>query len=147
MGLSDGGTGVARFAAVAHDFHERQHLRSARELADLIHEDAKVSDIGRHLHGRDEIVQALLEEQQAFVYMGYVDRYELLDETSLLISGRARVAVANGYLDSTVFWVDVFRNGLLWRVSAFPSPEEARDGFDAGQTPGVIASGWASDSA
>ena len=129
-----GNGSIAQLAAVARDFHERQNLRSPRKLADLIHEDAEVSDIGRRLHGRDEIVEVLEEERQAFVYMGNVDRYELLDESTLLVSGRARVAVAGGYLDWRVFWLDVFRDGLLWRVSAFPSPEEAGAADDVGQT-------------
>ena len=134
---SDGSSGnVARLAAIAREFHERQHLSTAHDVAWLVHEEAEMSLVpgdDHVLRGRARIIDWLLEERQAFVYTGEVEHYELLDQTTLLLSGRARFVVQHGFADSTVFWVDVFLDELLWRVRTFPSAAEARDAYDTGK--------------
>jgi len=134
---SDGRSGsVARLALVARRFHERQRLLAPQEVLTLVHEDAEVSplpDDGRVLRGREAILEWLLDERQAFVYTGEVERYELLDQTKLLVSGQARYPVQDGVANSTVFWIDVFRDELLWRVRAFRSAGDARTAYDTGE--------------
>ena len=49
------------------------------------------------------------------------------------VSGQARYPVQDGVANSTVFWIDVFRDELLWRVRAFRSAGDARTAHDTGE--------------
>lgn len=120
--------------AIARRFHERQLQAPIDSIAELIHEDAEmalvVSDLAP-LYGRGQVLAKLGEAREAMIYRATVDRCEALDETTLLLRGQARYALDQGVGHSTVFWVDEFRDGRLWRVRAFWSEPEARHGYEA----------------
>ena len=122
--------------SISRRFHERQLQAPIETMAELIHEDAQmslvVSDL-EPLHGRDQVLARLSRAREAMIYSATVDRCELLDDAALLLRGQARYAMDQGIGHSTVYWVDEFRDGLLWRVRAFWSETEARKAYEPGK--------------
>ena len=114
---------------VARRFHERQFEEPLDRLAKLIHEDAEMSLVindFRPVRGRDEIVASLSDARERLWYSAEVEQCEALDSATLLLRGQARYAVEQGISHSTVYWLDSFRDGLLWRVAAYRSEKEAK---------------------
>ena len=115
---------------VSRRFHERQ-LVDPESIAALIHDSAEMILLSNHLQplrGRQEIVTSLEEKDREHeLYSGTVETFEWLDETTVLVCGQARyVTDAGGCAVSRVWWVDQFRDNLLWRVHAFTNESEAR---------------------
>lgn len=122
--------------SIARRFHERQLKAPLTSIATLIHEDAEmalvVSDLAT-LRGRAEILSRLSDVREAMVYSATVERCEGVGPDTLLLCGRARYATDRGVGDSAVFWIDEFRDGLLWRVRAYWSESEARRAYKSGR--------------
>jgi len=118
----------------ARRFHEHQIDEPLERLAELISEDAEMRLLVAHLrplHGKHAIMGALEEGREAEMYSAKVERCELLDEETLLVAGHARYAAKNGGVGhSAVWWLDRFRDGLLWRAEAFLSEAEARAAYE-----------------
>jgi hypothetical protein len=53
------------------------------------------------------------------IYSAEVEDCESLDPVTLFLRGQARYALQDGFAASPVFWLDCFRDGLLWR-GGFP---------------------------
>jgi hypothetical protein len=121
---------VSDLEATACRFHERQLEDKSHRIAALIHEDAEMvllSNRLQPLRGRQRIMAALARGREAEIYHAEVERCELLDDDVLLVIGQARYALAdNGIGVSRVWWLDEFRDGLLWRVEAFRTEAAAR---------------------
>lgn len=121
--------------AIARSFHERQLEEPPARLAELIHAEAEmtlvVNDF-RPVRGRDQIIASLTDARHRMIYSAEVERCEVLDPTTLLLRGHARYPVEGGLSHSTVYWLDSFRDQLLWRVLAFRKEAEATAAYEAG---------------
>ena len=124
----------AKLERVARHFHEHQTHDPPTRLAALIHEDAEMTLLVNHLRplrGRQAITIALERGREADYHSAQVERVEWLDDATLLLAGQARYAAENGGIStSRVWWVDSFREGLLWRVGAFMSEAAARQAYE-----------------
>jgi hypothetical protein len=122
----------AALEAAARRFHERQLADPPAELAKLIHADAEmalvVTDL-TPLRGRDEIREALQAARTKGTYSARVYKTDWLDSATLLLSGQAGFTNRAGYSSSSVWWLDEFKERLLWRVQAFRTEQEAREAY------------------
>jgi hypothetical protein len=123
--------GVQDLEATARRFHERQLEDRPYRIAALIHEDAEMTLLAnylRTLRGRRAIMAALARGRDAEIYQAEVEQCELLTPDILLVRGQARYALEDsGVGVSRVWWLDEFREGLLWRVEAFRTEQAALD--------------------
>jgi hypothetical protein len=121
---------LAELEARARRFHERQLEDPPHRIAALIHDDAEMVLLAnrlQRLRGRQVIMAALARGREAEIYHAEVDRCEALDRDVLLVSGQARYALDDSGIGvSRVWWLDEFRDGLLWRVVAFRAEAAAR---------------------
>jgi hypothetical protein len=120
--------------AIARRFHERQLEEPLERLAKLIHPEAEmalvISDF-LPVRGRDQIVASLAGARDRMIYSAEIERCEALDPTTFLLRGQARYAVERGLSHSTVYWLDSFADGLLWRVGAFRKEAAAKAAYEA----------------
>jgi hypothetical protein len=120
---------------VARRFHEHQTQDPLSYLAELVHEDAEMTLLINHLQplrGRQAIMAALERGREADYHRAHIERDEWLDGSVLFLSGQARYAHQDGGIsNSRVWWLDEFRDGLLWRVRAFMTEAEARAAYEA----------------
>jgi hypothetical protein len=125
--------GVQELEATARRFHERELEDRADRIAALIHEDAEMTLLANHLRtirGRRAIMAALARGRDAEIYQAEVEQCELLSDDILLVRGQARYALDDsGVGVSRVWWLDEFRDGLLWRVEAFRTEQAALDKY------------------
>lgn len=114
--------------AIARRFHERQVTDAPSAIAGLIHEDAEMTLFVTHLrtvYGRESVMAALRKGREAEDYSGEVHDCRPIDDRKLVVSGQARYALERGgFSCSRVWWLDEFRDGLLWRVRAFRTEEK-----------------------
>jgi hypothetical protein len=87
----------------------------------------------RPVRGRDQIIAVLAIARNRMIYSAEIERCETLDPRTLLLRGQARYAVDRGLSHSTVYWLDTFRDGLLWRVRAFRKETAARAAYGIDQ--------------
>jgi hypothetical protein len=121
--------------SIARRFHERQLEEPLERTALLIHEDAEMALVINDFQpvcGRDQIIQALAVARNRMIYSAEIERCEALDPTTLLLRAQARYAIDRGLSHSTVFWLDSFRDQLLWRVTAFRKEAAARATYSSG---------------
>jgi hypothetical protein len=121
-------------AAAARRFHERELEDPPDRIAALIHEDAEMTLFANHLRplrGRRTIMAGLARGRDAEIYQAEVERCELLGDNVLLVTGQARYALDRGIGVSRVWWLDEFRDGLLWRVQAFRTEAAARQAYES----------------
>lgn len=124
---------AADLEAIARRFHERQLEEPPERIAEMIHEDAEMTLVAndfRPVHGRDQIIASLADARHQMLYSAQIERCEALDSTTLLLCGHARYAVEHGLSHSTVYWLDSFRDQLLWRVTAFRKEADARAAYE-----------------
>jgi len=124
---------VRDLEAIARRFHERQLEDRPDRIAALIHEDAEMTLLAnylRTLRGRRSIMAALARGRDAEIYQAEVERCELVGPDILLVRGQARYALDDGGVGvSRVWWLDEFRDGLLWRVEGFRTEQAALDAY------------------
>jgi hypothetical protein len=127
--------GEQDLADIAHRFHERELEDPPDRIAALIHEDAEMTLFAnylRTLRGRRLIMAALARGRDAEIYQAEVEHCELVGPDILLVRGQARYALDDrGIGVSRVWWLDEFRDGLLWRVEAFRTEQAALDAYAA----------------
>ena len=88
----------------------------------------------RTVRGRDAILEALYLRRESMLNSAGVERFEWLDRNSVLARGQARYAAEeSGIVQSTIWWLDEFRDGRLWRVQAFKDEESARQAYRLGR--------------
>jgi hypothetical protein len=125
--------------SVARRFHEHQLRAPLEELAELMHEDAVMALFVNHLRpvsGRSNILGAVGGGRASDAYRAAVRSCEWLDAETLLVSGWVRHALERGgFSGGTVWWLDEFRDRVLWRVQGFKREAEARAAFASGSTP------------
>ena len=115
--------------------HEHEGSASVEEIAPFIHPECKMRllvSFGKLLRGREAVLAALGGGRQAAIFRGRVERFEWLDETTVLSFARARYALeSGGFAEGRVVWLDQFRDGLIWRVQAFKQEADARRAYAA----------------
>jgi hypothetical protein len=80
------------------------------------------------------VIEALERGRQASIYRAQVERFEWLDDETVLTSARARYALEQGgFAEGRVFWLDELRDGKIWRVRNFKQEAEARAAYDTGE--------------
>jgi hypothetical protein len=113
--------------------HEHEGGTPVAGIAATIHPDAEMRllvSFGRPLRGREAVVEALEAGRPAAIYRGRVERFEWLDDETVLTVARARYALEQGgFGEGRVVWLDELREGLIWRVTAFRQEAEARDAY------------------
>jgi hypothetical protein len=119
--------------ATARAFHESGDDADARLMSDWIHEDAEMALVMTHfkpVRGREAIMAALYRRRESMLYSAGIERVEWLDDYTVLLRGHARYAVdPEGIVQSTIWWLDEFRDGRLWRVHAFKDEATARGAY------------------
>lgn len=76
--------------------------------------------------GADETVAAVRAAYRAGVYRVQEWKNEDLDHGVVLSSGRVQYRPEPGRMsDSLFYWITVGKNGLMWRVKAFPARGDA----------------------
>ena len=126
---------VAVLEAIARRFHERELEEPLERLAKLIHPDAEMALVlndFRPVRGRDQIMEVIAQARHRMIYSAEIEACEVLAPATLLLRGQARYAVEGGLAHSTVYWLDGFRDQLLWRVAAFRKEVEARAAYETG---------------
>jgi hypothetical protein len=115
--------------------HEHVSTQRTGDIAPLIHPEAEMHLLvshGRLLRGRDAIVDSLQHGRAAELYRAQVIGFEWLDEHTSLTSATARYALERGgFAEGTVYWLDEFRDNLVWRVQVFSTEQEARERYAA----------------
>jgi hypothetical protein len=123
--------------------HEHEGGAPLGDVADLIHPEAEMRllvSFNRPLRGRDAVVEALERGRQAAIYRAQVERFEWLDDETVLTSARARYALEQGgFAEGRVFWLDEFRDGKIWRVRNFRQETDARAAYASAADPGPDA--------
>lgn len=122
--------------ATLRAMHEHEGGTRLGAIAATIRPDAEMRllvSFGRLLRGREAVVEALEGGRQAAIYRGHVERFEWLDEQTVLSFARARYALEQGgFAEGSVVWLDELRDGLIWRVRAFRREDEAREAYESG---------------
>jgi len=113
--------------------HEHEGGAPLGDVAELIHPEAEMRllvSFNRPLYGRDAVVEALERGRQAAIYRAQVERFEWLDDETVLTSARARYALEQGgFAEGRIFWLDEIRDGKIWRVRNFRQETEARAAY------------------
>ena len=113
--------------------HEHQLGAPLEVLEALMHEDAEMALFVNHLRwisGRANILAAVGSGRASDAYRAAVRWCEWLDEDTLLVSGRVRHALERGgFSEGSVWWLDEFRDGVVWRVQGFKHEADARVAF------------------
>jgi hypothetical protein len=114
--------------------HEHSTPEPMDEIAAFIHPDAEMRllvSFGEPLQGRAAIVAALDRGREASIYRARVQKFEWLDDSTVLSSAFARYALeGGGFAEGNVWWLDELRDGLIVRVTVFRSEEAARRAYE-----------------
>ena len=125
-----------RQEAIARYFHQSEDDADRKRLSESIHENAEMALVMTHfrtIRGRDAIIEALYRRRESLLYSARVERSDWLDDHTLFVRGQVRYAAEDtGIIQSTMYWVDEFRDGLLWRVQAFQDEASARSAHAPG---------------
>lgn len=116
--------------------HEHQAGEApVARLASMIHPQAEMRLLiafGTTLSGRDTILNALRSARRnAVLYQGRVSRFEWLGEDTVLVFGTARFALERGgHGHGSLYWLDEFRDGLIYRAHVFMREAGARRAYE-----------------
>ena len=114
--------------------HEHATPEPMDDIAAFIHPDAEMRllvSFGEPLHGRDEVLAALDRGREASIYRARVQKFEWLDDHTVLSSAFARYALdGGGFAEGNVWWLDELQDGLIVRVTVFRSEEAARRAYE-----------------
>jgi hypothetical protein len=67
-----------------------------------------------------------MQERVLLLFRATISSLEWLDEVTVLASGYARYPRDPGWAESAVWWLNEFRDGMLWRVRGFFRKDDAR---------------------
>lgn len=117
------------------EMHEHEARAPVGEIASYIHPECRMRllvSFGRLLRGRDAVLAAIAEGREAAIYRAHLERFEWLDDTTVLSFGRARYALEQGgFAEGRVVWLDQVRDGLIWSIQAFTREADARRAYAA----------------
>lgn len=117
------------------EMHEHEGRAPVEEIASYIHPECRMRllvSFGRLLRGREAVLAAIAEGREAAIYRARLERFEWLDESTVLSFGRARYALEQGgFAEGRVVWLDQVRDGLIWSIQAFMREDDARREYAA----------------
>jgi hypothetical protein len=123
--------------AMLRAMHEHEGGAPLGQVTDLIHPEAEMRllvSFNRPLRGREAVVEALERGRQAAIYRAQVERFEWLDDQTVLTCARARYALEQGgFAEGRIFWLDEIRDGKIWRVRNFKQEADARAVYTSGE--------------
>lgn len=125
----------AAMEAAVRAFHERTSGANPYRLAGLLHEQVQTALFENNLdplEGRSAVL-ARMRSPRGNVFRANVTSLEWLDEDTILASGYALYPLERGgWAEGRVWWLNEFREQLLWRVRGFRSQEDALRAHAAG---------------
>jgi hypothetical protein len=108
---------------------ERWKRGDLEAIAELVHPEAEVESVaapGRVLRGRAEYLEAIRSTFDS-VWLQKVERVESMSDTLALTVATIRYPLPEGgHGVGRYCWLDEVREGMLWRVKLFATPEQAR---------------------
>jgi hypothetical protein len=129
-----GKTDTSRSEAIVRALHEHWIDDPIDLIAPYIHPDAEMRllvSYGELVRGRDRVARSMQEGREAATWRAEVNQVEWLDPDTALTSGYARYPLrGGGFGEGRVFWLDRFRDGMIWRVRVFRSEDEARQVYE-----------------
>ena len=103
------------------------------QLRELVHPEAEIQMLfldGELAHGPDGLVAALQRAADSIHTVSPVD-VEPIDSGAAILIGRILREVPRGGLaDDAAAWLNVIRDGLLWRVLVYGDVAEARHAYE-----------------
>ena len=127
----------AAMEAAVHALHERRGGAELNQLAELLHEQVQTALFENNLEpveGRSAVL-ARMRSPRGSVFRANVGSLEWLDEETILASGYALYPLdRGGWAEGRVWWLNEFREELLWRVRGFRSQEDALGAYAAGSS-------------
>jgi hypothetical protein len=127
-------TEAERAETMLRALHEHAAPEPMDEVARFIHPDAEMRllvSFGEPLQGRSAILASLEKGREASIYRARVQKFEWLDDSTVLSSAFARYALeGGGFAEGNVWWLDELRDGLIFRVTVFRSEEAARRAYE-----------------
>jgi hypothetical protein len=103
------------------------------ELRELVHPEAEIQMVLLHgdvARGPEGLERALRDA--TYLHSPHMERIEPIDEHAAILVGRVRYPLeGGGFGDRAAAWLDVLRDGLIWRVLVFPDVEQAREAYEA----------------
>ncbi len=98
----------------------------------LVHPDAEIQMA--YLHGEvatgPEALEQALHAAAHSVHRPRMDGIESIDENAAILFGRVRYPLeGGGFGDRQAAWLNVMRDGLMWRVRIYPNVRTARDAY------------------
>lgn len=101
-------------------------------LRALVHEDAEIQMA--YLQGEIACGPGALEEAlnaaSRSVHRPRMDGIVPIDESAAILHGRVRYPIeGGGFGDRRAAWLNVVKDGLLWRVRIYPDVETARQAY------------------
>ena len=121
--------------AMVRLLHEHRRGGDKHDLAAVIHPEAEMRLLityGTVLHGGATITAALENaHRNAELYDATVRKFEWLDARTVLAFGHARYALpGGGHAEGRVYWLDEFRDRLIWRAHVFMHEAGARSAYE-----------------
>ena len=111
-------------------------------LRGLVHEDAEIQMAflrGDIAYGRDGLEQALHAAANS-VHQPRIDVWEEIDENAAIMHGQVRFPLdGRGFGDRPAAWLNVLKDGLMWRVRIYPTVEAARHAYETEFQPQLLA--------
>lgn len=102
------------------------------ELRKLVHEDAEIQMAylhGEFASGPDALEKALRNAAQS-VHRPRMDGIEAIDDNAAILFGRVRYPLdGGGFGDRQAAWLNVLKDGLMWRVRIYSDVEAARKAY------------------
>jgi hypothetical protein len=110
------------------------------ELKALVHPEAEIQmallrdDVARGPDGLEEALRAA-----SHLHAPRMDRIEPIDEHAAILVGRVRYPLdGGGFADRPAAWLDVLRDGLIWRVRLFSDARAARHAYEVEYLPQLL---------
>jgi hypothetical protein len=128
VGPEEGDPARPELMATLRRFERAHRLRSASLMRSCFRDDALVESVASNgcILGPDETVQAIDEALRDGAYVIDDWRYQTVAAATVLSTTRARHRLPTGAMrDETVHRLISGREGLMWRVRLFRSPDEA----------------------
>lgn len=113
-------------------FHERAPGTSRQVVTESAHREAEMTlfEAGLAPLSGSAAILAALATTRADLFRAQVRNLEWLDDQTILATGNARYPLPEvGWAEGQVFWLNEFREGLLWRIRGFRTEAEARRAF------------------
>ncbi len=112
------------------------------ELREHVHADAEIQMVllhGEIARGPDGLSEALQSAQKS-LHLPYGTRIEPIDDSAAIMVGRVRYPLrGGGFGDRAAAWLNVLKDGKIWRVRVYADADEARLAYETEFAPELHA--------